>query len=57
MTLEELPGGTLRLVECPFCGADLRKGPPADHLRRCTDFTVPSDRERVRIRGDGGQDQ
>lgn len=36
MTLEQ-DGDHVRLVECPFCSADLRRGDPARHLAECED--------------------
>lgn len=30
--------GDVRLVECPFCEADLRDGVPARHLEACAAF-------------------
>jgi hypothetical protein len=33
-------GAHVRLVECPFCGFDLRgaNNPPREHLRQCEAF-------------------
>lgn len=37
MPLEQ-DGDIVRMVECPFCDADLRDEPSADHLKECEEF-------------------
>jgi hypothetical protein len=37
MPLEQ-DGDIIRMVECPFCDADLRDEAPAEHLKDCEEF-------------------
>lgn len=40
-------GSSARLVECPFCGEDLRDRQPHAHLQKCDEFRRAFDMDPI----------